>query len=391
MDNTNLKEMLDCSFQWFHAHPELAFEEFETTRKIREILEKEGVAVMETGLETGLVARIDGCRPGPVIGLRCDIDALPVQEETGLSYASEKEGKMHACGHDFHAAVMLGAAILLQRNRERFGGCVKVIFQPAEEVTGGAQKVLETGALADVSHFIGVHTYPQFENGTVGVKCGAVMAAVDRFAVRITGSGAHAAQPQKGIDPIVVQAAVILNAQTIISRNLNPFSKAVLSFTHVEGGTTWNVIPESVFLEGTVRTLDEKDRVLLRERFVQMVRTTAQAYGAKAEIDWRPGPPAVINDADMCRIAREEAIAQGLLVEEQEDTMGGEDFSLYLEGKKGIFIRIGTGGGYPGHHPKFAADRNALYPAACYMQALAVRCLDELDRGLLDQGPGRDF
>lgn len=378
MRDHRLEETLLEQFQWFHSHPELAFEEFETTQRIRDILEKEGIEIMETGLETGLVARITGEEEGPVIGLRCDIDALPVKEESGLAYASVNEGRMHACGHDFHTIVMVGAAILLYRKRAQLPGTVKVIFQPAEEVTAGALKLLASKALNDVSCYIGIHTYPQFEKGTVGIKEGAVMAAVDRFAVRITGSGAHAAQPQKGIDPVVVQAAVIMNAQTIISRNLDPFSKAVLSFTHVECGTTWNVIPESVFLEGTVRTLSEEDRALIRERFAAMVQTTAQAYGAHAEIDWMAGPPAVINDAGMCRLARQEAIEQGLRVAVQEDTMGGEDFSRYLEGKKGIFIRIGTGGCYPGHHPKFRVDTGAIYPAARYMEGLAFRYLADM-------------
>lgn len=378
MDEHRLDEKLLTDFQWFHSHPELAFEEFETTRKIREILEEEGVEILETGLETGLVARIEGKEAGPVIALRCDIDALPVREETGLSYASVKEGRMHACGHDFHTIVMVGAAILLHRRKEELCGTVKVIFQPAEEVTGGAQKVLESGVLEDVSSYIAIHTYPQFERGTVGIKDGAVMAAVDRFAVKITGSGAHAAQPQKGIDPAVVQAAVILNAQTIISRNLNPFSKAVLSFTHVDCGTTWNVIPETAFLEGTVRTLSKEDRELIRNRFIALVQTTALAYGARAEIDWIAGPPAVINDAKLCALARQEAALQGLNVDVQEDTMGGEDFSYYLEGKRGIFIRIGTGGCYPGHHAKFKVDPDAIYPAVRYMEGLAVRCLTEM-------------
>jgi len=371
------KEELITYFQWFHSHPELGNEEFETTKKIREILEREGVEILKTGLETGLVARIEGKEKGPVIGLRCDIDALPIQEESGLSYASVNEGRMHACGHDFHTVVMLGTAIWLHQERERFSGTVKVIFQPAEEVTEGAEKVLKTGVLDDVSCYFGIHSYPQFENGSVGIKEGAVMAAVDRFAVRITGSGAHAAQPQKGIDPLVVQAAVILNAQTIVSRNLNPFSRAVLSFTHVEGGTTWNIIPEEVFLEGTVRTLDEEDRVLVKTRFAAMVQATAQAYGAGVKINWREGPPAVVNDTKLCRLAREEAAEQGLEVRVQEDTMGGEDFSLYLKEKKGIFIRIGTGGCYPGHHAKFTADPEAIYPAVGYMAGLAIRCLAE--------------
>lgn len=377
MEDNARKKMLEEHFKWLHAHPELGFAEFMTTMRIREILEREGVEILETGLETGLVARIVGEKEGPVIGLRCDIDALPVTEESGLPYASVNKGCMHACGHDFHTIVMVGAAILLHERRETLSGTVKVVFQPAEEVTQGAQKVLQTGVLEDVSLYIGIHTYPQFENGTVGIKEGAVMAAVDLFSLTVTGQGAHAAQPQKGIDPAVVQAAIILNAQTIISRNLHPFSQAVLSFTHVDCGTTWNVIPDKAFLEGTVRTLSGEDRRMIRERFYAMVQATAQAYGAKAEIDWREGPPAVINDEGLCRIARQEAQAQGLCVAMQEGTMGGEDFSLYLEGKKGIFIRVGTGGRYPGHHAKFTVDPEAIYPTVRYIAGLAARCMTE--------------
>lgn len=380
MNDHRLEETLLTQFQWFHSHPELAFEEFATTQRIRELLKEEGIEILETGLETGLIARITGKGDGPVLALRCDIDALPVKEESGVPYASVNEGRMHACGHDFHTTVMLGAAILLHQNREKFNGTIKVIFQPAEEVDRGAKRVLETGALKDVSRSIAIHTYPQFEKGTVGVKEGAVMAAVDRFAVRIIGSGAHAGQPQKGIDPVVVQAAVILNAQSIISRNVNPFSQAVLSFTHVECGTTWNVIPETAFIEGTVRTLSQESRDLIRERFATVVQNTAQAYGARAEIDWSQGSPAVINSDRMCRLAREEAAVQGLKVDVQEGTMGGEDFSCYLEGKEGIFIRIGTGGGYPGHHPKFKVDTGAIYPAVRYIEGLALRCLEDMEK-----------
>lgn len=377
MDQDTLKKMLEEHFRWFHAHPELGFAEFETTARIRNILEGEGVEILRTGLETGLVAQIAGKRDGPVIGLRCDIDALPVTEESGLPYASVHKGCMHACGHDFHTIAMIGAAIMLKESQETLAGTVKVIFQPAEEVIAGAQRVLETGVLEDVSCYIGIHTYPQFENGTVGIKEGAVMAAVDRFLVTVTGRGAHAGQPQKGIDPAVVQAAIILNAQTIISRNLHPFSQAVLSITHVECGTTWNVIPDEAYLEGTLRTLSGEDRRMIRDRFDAMVRATAQAYGAEAKVKWQEGPPAVINDAALCRLAREEARAQGICAAVQEGTMGGEDFSLYAEGKRGIFIRIGTGGQYPGHHAKFTVDPEAIYPTARYIAGLAARCLRE--------------
>ena len=364
--------------QWFHSHPELAYEERETTAKIREVLEAAGIPILDSGLATGLIAVIEGGQPGPVIGLRADIDALPVQEEADLPYASCHPGRMHACGHDFHTVTMLGAALLLKAQQATLPGTVKLIFQPAEEIDSGARKVLATGLLEDCELFLAGHSYPQFEAGTLGIKEGPVMAAVDRFEVIIRGVGCHAGQPAKGIDPIVVQAAIIQSLQTVVSRTMDPFTPRVISVTHVEAGTTWNVIPETARLEGTVRTLDAAQRALAEERFRSLVTGIAAAYGAEADIRWKHGSGAVINDEKLCILAREVAREVGLTPALQEDTMGGEDFSCYLVNRPGLFVRVGTGGGYPGHHPKFTVDPAALVPAARFFATLARKCLMDI-------------
>ena len=372
-----MQEKLEALLTWFHSHPELAYEERETTAKIREVLTEAGIPILDSPLETGLIAVIEGGKPGPTIGLRADIDALPVQEESGLSYASCYPGKMHACGHDFHTAMLLGAALLLKEQQADLPGTVKLIFQPAEEIDSGARRVLATGLLDDCALFLAGHSYPQFEAGTLGIKEGPVMAAVDRFEVVIRGRGCHAGQPAKGVDPIVAQAAIIQSLQTVVSRNMDPFTPRVISITHVEAGTTWNVIPETARLEGTVRTLDAAQRALAEERFRSLVTGIAAAYGAEADIHWKHGSGAVINDEKLCILAREAARETGLAAARQEDTMGGEDFSCYLERCPGLFVRVGTGGGYPGHHPKFNVDPAALEPAARFFATLARKCLVE--------------
>lgn len=364
-------------FRQLHAHPELGFEERASTAAIREILVREGVEILDSGLETGLVAQITGVLPGPVIGLRGDIDALPIQEETNLPYASAVPGRMHACGHDAHAAIMLGAAILLHRRRDRLRGSVKLVFQPAEEIADGALRVLGTGTLDDAALFLAVHTYPGFPAGVLGIKEGPVMAAVDRFEIHISGRGSHAAHPHKGVDPVVVQAAIVLGAQSIVSRALDPFAPAVVSITHTQSTNTWNVIPETAFLEGTVRTLDAAARATVRARLDALVQQTALAYGAEAELAWHPGPPAVLNDPRLCSEARAVARELGFRVDRQEDTLGGEDFSYFLQDRPGIFIRVGSGGDYPSHHPKFTVDPAAIYPAAEYFAQLAERLLNK--------------
>ena len=359
-------------FEDLHRHPELAFEEVRTTAKVRRALTDAGIELLDTGLPTGLIAVIRGSRPGRVIGLRCDLDALPIQEETALPYASEEPGKMHACGHDFHTACMLGAALLLKERQKDLAGTVKIVFQPAEEAgTGGSRSVVATGLLNDVEEFYAIHSYPYFDVGTLGIKEGAVMAAPDRFSVTLYGKGAHAAQPHDAIDPVPALAALIEGFQTAVSRNADPFDPAVVTIAKVQAGTAWNVIPETAALEGTVRTLDNGVRAMIRRRLEALAASIAAAYGCTADFRYAEGPDPVINDASLCAVCRDLALRSGFQVDRQEDTMGGEDFSEYLKICPGVFVRVGTGGHIASHHPAFTVDSAALPAAAEYFAALA--------------------
>ncbi|MDE7275979.1 MAG: amidohydrolase, partial [Lachnospiraceae bacterium] len=223
------------------------------------------------------------------------MDALPIVEETGLSYCSKEVGKMHACGHDMHITAGIGCAVLLQENRNRMRGTVKIIFQPAEETSLGALKILETDVMKDVDRIWGFHADPTNEAGTVAIREGYVTAAVDRFVITVKGVGCHGAHPDHGTDPIPVAAAIIQALQSIVSRNVNAFRPSLLSVTRVSAGTTWNVIPAEAVMEGTVRTMEREDRVLYEKRLREIAEKTAQAYGAEAEVEWIAGPPATCN------------------------------------------------------------------------------------------------
>lgn len=367
------------TFYWFHMHPELSYKEYETTAKIKEILGDIGVEILESSLETGVVAivraKADGMHDTAArLALRCDIDALPIEEKSGLSYSSCNKGVMHACGHDFHTTALLLAAQILETKKEKLKRDVLLIFQPAEEAPGGALKVIETGLLDNIKTFFAIHTASDHKPGCVGISEGAVMAAVDRFEVNIQGVGTHAGHPDKGIDPIVAAASVVQSLQTIISRNLSPFAPGLVSITHIEGGNTWNVIPENVYMEGTIRSMSPEDRTMIKERFENLVKSVSKAYGAHGNVVWHEGPPAVINDAGLCEEARRAAKEAGLIIEKAQPSLGGEDFSYYLQSAKGAFIRMGTGGDYPNHHPAFTASAEALEGAAAFLAQLAFNC-----------------
>lgn len=372
------KRLIDI-FRWLHRHPEPALAERETTAYLRDILTENGVRLLETGLETGLIAEV-GTGAGPTVALRADIDALPIQEQTGLDCASLRPGYMHACGHDFHATCMLGAALLLKAREAALPGTVKVIFQPAEEVNQGAAMMAATGLLDDVRRFFAGHTYPWYEAGTIGVRPGPVMASADRFSAKLTGKGCHAANPERGVDPIPALAAIVTAAQSIVSRRVNPFDSAVVSITRVSAGNTWNVTPETAELEGTVRAMTEAVRGDIQERMASLVADTARAHGCEAEFHYERGPAPVINDGALCRRAAELAKARGLAVEENPPSMIAEDFSEYLKIAPGVMFRVGTGGGYDNHHPRFTADPRALMPAAGFFAALAEAELRRLAR-----------
>lgn len=375
MERKALEQKLTGFFEELHMHPELSYEEYETTERIKRELAATGIEILQIPLKTGVTAIVRGAKPGKTYGLRCDIDALPIEEETDLPYKSKTPGKMHACGHDFHTAAVFGAALLLQERKEELQGTVKILFQPAEESSHGAETVLETGVLSDVTAIFGLHTAAYLPVGTLGIRAGSVMAAVDRFELNITGTGCHGGHPDEGVDTILVAASVIQAFQSIVGRNLNPFHTGVVSVTRINGGNTWNVIPDKVELEGTVRSMEKDDRIFIERRMREIAEHTAAAYGANAELLWYPGPPATVNEKAWSAFAQKVAEESGFEVVPQRNSTGGEDFAFYLEKIPGCFINVGTGVGYPNHHPKFYADEAALTPAAEYLEKLLVEAL----------------
>lgn len=387
-DEKQLEQYLIENFEWFHRHPELSYEEVRTTRKIRELLMEAGIEILPYSLATGLVAVVRGEKNADgqkkVTALRCDIDALPIREEADVPYRSKTEGKMHACGHDFHITAGIGAAVLLQRHREELCGTVKFIFQPAEEESHGAMKILETDVMEDVDHIWGFHADPTNPAGTIGIREGYVTAAVDRFVIRIQGVGCHGAHPDDGIDPILASAAVVQGLHSIVGRNVNAFHPALLSVTRMQAGNTWNVIPAEAELEGTVRTMDRKDRVLYERRVREISGQTAAAYGATAQVDWVAGPPATYNESAMARMCADVAERQGMKTVPEESSMGGDDFAYYEEkdmaGRElpGCYVKIGVGTGWQIHHPAFRVDEEAIFPAAKYLAELLFRAVAEL-------------
>ena len=375
MERKALEQKLTGFFEELHMHPELSYEEYETTERIKRELAAAGIEILQIPLKTGVTAIVRGAKPGKTYGLRCEIDALPIEEETDLPYKSKTPGKMHACGHDFHTAAVFGAALLLQERKEELQGTVKILFQPAEESSHGAETVLETGVLSDVTAIFGLHTAAYLPVGTLGIRAGSVMAAVDRFELNITGTGCHGGHPDEGVDTILVAASVIQAFQSIVGRNLNPFHTGVVSVTRINGGNTWNVIPDKVELEGTVRSMEKDDRIFIERRMREIAEHTAAAYGANAELLWYPGPPATVNEKAWSAFAQKVAEESGFEVVPQRNSTGGEDFAFYLEKIPGCFINVGTGVGYPNHHPKFYADEAALTPAAEYLEKLLVEAL----------------
>lgn len=368
-----MKDKLVQWFEWFHRHPELSYEEYETTGKIKEILTGAGVEILPYKLETGLVAIIRGEKAGVVQALRCDIDALPIVEETNLPYASEYKGKMHACGHDFHIVAGIGCAILLNERKSDLAGTVKVIFQPAEESSLGALKILETDVMNDVEKIWGIHADPTNETGVLGIREGYVTAAVDRFIITVKGAGCHGAHPDDGTDPVPVAAAIVQALQTIVTRNINAFHPSLVSVTRMEAGNTWNVIPETAVLEGTVRTMDRNDRTLFEKRMKEIAENTARAYGAKSVLEWIPGPPATYNDEAMVQKSIHIARQCGFNVVPEEQSLGGDDFSFFEDRIPGCYIKIGTGKGQLIHQPGFKVDESVILPTVEYLMELILK------------------
>jgi amidohydrolase len=361
-----------------HEHPELSNEEFETTRRIRSWLTEVGVPMIDLHLPTGVLAEVKGAHPGPTIMLRADIDALPVHEETGLPFASTVAGKMHACGHDFHTSSMIGAAKLLQDHAQELHGTVRILFQPAEEQAVGARAVIEAGALKGVSAVFGMHNKPELPVGTVGIRTGPLMASVDRFEIEVIGKGGHAGIPEAAVDPVVVSSAIVGALQSLVSRNVSPHHNAVVSVCKLQAGSSWNVIPDTAVLEGTVRTFQAEARDRIPGLMKRVVEHVAEGYGAKVKFNWFSMLPAVNNDSAMVEIMQAAAEAQGLEIVEAVSTMGGEDFALYQEQIPGCFIWMGTGGTEQWHHPRFTLNEDALAISATLFAEAAVLALKQV-------------
>ncbi len=336
--------------QDFHRHPELQYDVQRTAGRVAELLHGFGVDEVVTGLgRTGVVGVIRGRSggDGKVIGLRADMDALPIAERTGKPYASTVSGRMHACGHDGHTAMLLGAAKYLSETRN-FAGTAVVIFQPAEEGGAGGRAMLEDGLVErfGITEFYGLHNLPGLAAGRFGIREGGIMAATDEFQITIEGKGGHAALPHNTVDPITIAAQLILALQTIVSRNVDPMREAVLSVTMVEAGQAFNIVPRSVKLTGTVRTLDETVRAFMEERLRAITNGIVASFGASATIHYRNGYPVTVNapgpTAFAAGVARE--IAGVDAVDANADgTMGGEDFAYMLQARPGAYIFLGNG------------------------------------------------
>jgi len=363
-----------------HMHPELSFQEKRTSAWIAERLREIGCDEVREGVGgTGVVAVIRGARPGPVVALRADIDALPIQDEKDVPYRSTVPGVMHACGHDAHTAALLGVAAHYAGAREGMAGERRLLFQPAEEVTpGGAIGMIEDGALDGVSAIYGVHVWTPLPFGTIASAPGPVMAAADDFHLEIKGKGGHGGMPQETIDAIAAGAAFVQAVQTIVSRSVDPLEPAVVTIGSFQAGSAPNIVAEVCRLSGTVRTFDPKVRALAQERLRGIADAVCRQFGASYEIDWLDGYPPVVNDGREAE--RFFTVARRLFgdgaVERMRPLMVCEDFAYYLERVPGCFMFVGAGNAacgavHPHHHPRFDIDERAMLSTARLLVAMA--------------------
>jgi amidohydrolase len=379
----NLQTELVTWRRSIHQKPELGFQEHLTATSIAKQLTTWSIP-HQTGIaKTGIVAIIEGKKPGKVIAIRADMDALPIQEANQVSYRSQNDGKMHACGHDGHVAIALGTAYYLNQQKEHLSGTVKIIFQPAEEGPGGAKPMIEAGVLKnpDVDAIIGLHLWNNLPLGSVGVRSGALMAAVECFRLQILGKGGHGAMPDQTIDSIVVGSQIVNALQTIVSRNINPLDAAVVTVGEFHGGTALNVIADSVTLSGTVRYFNPQLESVIGQKIEAIIAGICQSHGATYKLDyWQLYPPTV-NDSGMAQLVASvanEVVETPMGVVPECQTMGGEDMSFFLQQVPGCYFFVGSANAklgltYPHHHPRFDFDETALGMGV----ELFVRCVEK--------------
>lgn len=346
--------------RWFHQHPELGRQEYKTSEYIETELKKMNIEVIRP-TPTSVLGIIKGENQGKNIGLRADIDALPIEEETGLPFRSQNKGVMHACGHDAHAAMLLGAAKVLSQIKSIIHGEIKLIFQHSEESNpGGAKEIIATGALDDIDYYYGSHILTPIKAGEIQILSGPIMAAQDLFRLNIYGKASHGSIPEKAIDPITIGSQIVISVNQIVSKNLSPFDNVAISFGRFKSGNVFNVIPGEAFLEGSIRTYSKESRKYVKKRFFDTIDYICKLHGAKYEIEYIDGYPLLVNDVSCANLAKktgEELFGEGVCVEGSR-SMISEDFSYYLEKAPGVYAFIGGGNEaenckYVNHHPKF--------------------------------------
>lgn len=380
-----LQEKLIAIRRHLHANPELSFEEFETMSFVAQQLDSIGIPYTKGIANTGIVAIIEGNNKDKFIALRADMDALPILEKNEVSYKSCNDGIMHACGHDVHTTCLIGAAELLWKHKDKLNGSVKLIFQPGEEVNpGGASLMIKAGALENPkpSAIVGLHVFPELPAGQLGFRKGQYMASADEIHIKIEGHGGHAALPHKTVDPIVIAANIIVQLQQVISRRNSPLMPTVLTFGHINGGHTTNVIPDQVVINGTLRTFDEKWRYQAIALIKEVVSLNAKAWGATATVDIPLGYPSLYNDEGLTSTVEnfaKEYVGEGN-VHELEMRLTAEDFSFYTQAIPGCFFRLGTNKNNeeftaPVHNAHFDIDESALVTGAGIMAFAAYNYL----------------
>lgn len=366
--------------RYFHKHPELSNLEYHTRDTIVQELEKMNIPY-ESVTETGLVGWINRESSGPVVGLRADMDALPIHEENTCEYASVNEGVMHACGHDSHMAMLLGAAKTLKAMEHELKCKVKLIFQPAEETMSGAKAMCDLGAMDDVDYLFGMHVGTEVDSGSIGLSSGPIMAAVDAFKITIHGKSAHGAMPDLGIDAIVAGAEVVSSLQNIISREISPFEPVVISVGKFHGGTAINIIADEVVLEGTVRYFNRQLLNVIRRKMGEKVELIAKSYGGAASLEYKVGLPPVDNDQEMIEQAIEGAKVAGLKPVPFKQVTISEDYSILADGRLSAFGFIGIRG--KDEQPKlhthnFDIDEEVLVKGARMHVAFVLRMHDSI-------------
>lgn len=369
-----------------HRNPELSNKEIQTSKLIQQKLIANGIEAITIKANTGVTALIQGGQKGDTIAYRADLDALPMEEKTGLLFASQNENVMHACGHDIHTTVLYGTALVINKFKDYLKGNLRIIFQSGEENFTGAKEAIESGILEtpQVKSILALHTWPDLPAGTIGLKKGPMMASSSNLSFKITGKGGHAAHPHRGIDPIVVSSYIITAIQSIVSRNIPPIDSAVISFGKLTAGNTSNIIPDYAIGEGTVRTLSPSINKIIEEKIKSLIEYQAESFGAKAEIKYENISPPVINDSNIIDVLEESSyssIGYENIRWLDSSSMGSEDFAFYLEKIPGALIRLGTHNDteeskLPLHNSKIIFDERSIETGVKFMSNAIISLLN---------------